>query len=54
MDTIDNGFEGDATLGVSLWVKEDFCMDNLILLTSQKIGPGQIIEVLLGLQNVGA
>ncbi len=46
--------EGNAAIGVGLGIEEGLGVDDVLLLALEQIGPGQVIEVLLGTQHVGA
>ncbi|MNE28649.1 hypothetical protein D3C80_1220960 [compost metagenome] len=53
-DAIEHHFEGNAAIGVGLRVEERLGMDHVLRLAAQQVGPGQVVEVLLGAQHVGA
>ena len=43
------GRDGNTALGVRLWIKEGLDMHHAIGCATLKIGPGQVVEILLGL-----
>src|SRR5574337_953711 len=47
MDAVDHRFKWNASIGVGLGIEEDFCVSNMLLHGTFKIGPGQIEEILL-------
>ncbi len=54
VDAIEHDLERNATVGVGLWVEEGLGVDDVLRLAALQVGPGQVIEVLLGAQYVGA
>ena len=46
--------EGNAAIGVGLRVEERLDVDDVLRLALLQVGPGQVVEVLLGAQHVGA
>ncbi len=54
VDAIEHHFERDAAVGVGLRVKERFGVDHVLGFAALQVGPGQVVEVLLGTQHIRA
>ncbi|MDT4829345.1 hypothetical protein FQZ97_627620 [compost metagenome] len=46
--------EGDAPVGMGLGIEEGLGVDHVLRLAALQVGPGQVVEILLGAQHVGA
>ncbi len=53
-DAVEHHFESNVSVGVGLRVEEGFGVDHVLGLAALQVGPGQVVEVLLGAQHVGA
>lgn len=53
LDAAQHYLEGNATVSVGLRVEERFDMDDVLRLAALQVGPGQVVEILLGAQHVG-
>ncbi len=53
-DAVERGLERYAAVGVGLRVEEGLGVHHVLLFALLQVGPGQVIEVLLGTQHVGA
>ena len=53
-DAGEHHLEGNAAIGVGLRVEERLDVDDVLRLALLQVGPGQVVEVLLGAQHVGA
>ncbi|MCY1400787.1 hypothetical protein D9M71_158890 [compost metagenome] len=51
-DAGEHHFEGNAAIGVGLRVEEGLGVDHVLRLAALQVGPGQVVEVLLGAQYV--
>lgn len=53
-DAGEHHLEGNAAVGVGLRVEERLDVDHVLRLALLQVGPGQVVEVLLAAQHVGA
>ncbi|MCY1418272.1 hypothetical protein D9M71_338270 [compost metagenome] len=53
-DAVEHHFESNAAVGVGLRVEEGFGVDHVLGLAALQVGPGQVVEVLLGAQHIRA
>src|SRR5690606_1877429 len=48
-----NIFEGNTAIGVGLGIEEGLGMHDVLLFALLQVGPGQVVEILLGTQYIG-